>query len=164
MPWRRDTLAPALIAVALFVAMISLVSPWWVHEGDGSQAVATPFGPGDVSPERVSDAGIIGVGVVVVAGMLALAGSLGVEVWSFRRGRRPPVVAAWLNLAGGALLLVGGLVAVMVWPVDPVMFWSTVEGVEARAGLGWFLCLVAGGIGSAGGLVNAALLTRPGGG
>ncbi len=160
MPWRRDTVAPVLAAVALFVAMISLVAPWWIHEEAGDEAVATPLGAAEMAPERISEAGLVGAGVIVLAGIFALAGSLGVEVWSFRRDRQPPLVAAWMNIAGGSLLLVGGLVAVIVWPVEPFTFWSSVGGVEARAGLGWFLCLIAGGIGSVGGLLNGALLMR----
>lgn len=157
-------MAPALVAVALFVAMISLVAPWWVHDEGEVEVVATPLGAVEMGPERVSEAGVIGVGVIVLAGMFALAGALGMEVWSFRRGARPPLVAGWLNVAGGALLLVGGLVAVISWPVEPFTFWSTVGGVEAGAGLGWFLCLLAGAVGSVGGLVNVALLMRAGGG
>ncbi len=149
MRWRTETVVPALTALAVIVGVVALFAPWWVQAG--GLAVA-PFDVGDVPEDRVSVAGVIGVGVVVVTGLVCLLGGLTLEARAVRASYASRPVASWLVIAGGALLLMGPLVAVLTWPQGSTSFWSE-PPVGARAGWGWFVALAAGAVASVTGLV-----------
>lgn len=157
MPWQRQVAVPALVAVAFVVGVVSLFAPWWVLEAGGQVSLVSPFDLGQADGDQVSSAGVIGVGVMILTGLLCLVGGFALELRGEGVLDLPRTFSAWLVIAGGALCLMAPLVAVLTWPQGALSFWSGAANgspeVRTRAGVGWFLALIAGGVASVTGLI-----------
>lgn len=159
---RRGILVPGLAALGILIAGISLVIAWWTVDAASGGGAATleamPFDTGRMDDEMVSSTAVVAVGVLVLVGLLSLAGGLALWLLAKQRGEAPIAPAPWLMIAGGALLIIGPLVAVATWPQGQLGFWDSVSGsgaqVTSGAGIGWYLSLLAGAMTAAGGFLG----------
>lgn len=147
---RPSTVIGLLAGGGLLLALIAFALPWWSitppSGGAGAELDARPFDPGRAGDDVVSSSGVVGVGVLVLVGVVAAAGGLVLWGRAAQRGEPPIAPAPWLHLAGGALLLMGPLVAVATWPQGGLSFWGSSGGVSTSASIGWYLGLVAGAL------------------
>lgn len=154
MRWAPDRHLPIVAGLALIVAAVGLIAPWWAAQTPGGlETSVSPFDAGQ-EPRLVDEAAVVAVGVLAFVGLVGLVGGLAL---GFRRGDPGTAsVAGWLWTASGGFLLVAPLTAVVTWPAEGPSFWGTgpVGGTpwEAAASWGWYLTLVAGAMAAIAGM------------
>lgn len=155
MRWDPRRHLPIVAALAVIVAAIALVAPWWTlaDEAGADEAAVSPFDPGP--QESVVDrTAVTAVGILAFVGIIGLVGGLAVGFRSQRPERR--ATAGWLWMASGGFLLVAPLTAVLTWPSGDLPFWGTASAGGTTwglvAGWGWYLTLVAGAMAAVAGM------------
>lgn len=164
MEWEPRKHLPLLVGVALIVAAIGLVVPWWTIDTGSSPRDVAPFSP-SAGWGFLDDEAAMAVGVIDLFGLLGLAG--GLALWIRGKDGDPDDLstASWLWLAGGGFLLVAALTAVITWPDEDLAFWESVGSgsaftVGTAASVGWYLTVLAGGVASISGLAWLAARAR----
>lgn len=157
MRWQPRRHLPLVAGLALVVAAVGLVAPWWTLGAEGgqpsSEISASPFDPGREGA-AVNATAVTAVGVLAFVGIIGLVGGLAVGF----RSREPEraSTAGWLWMASGGFLLVAPLTAVITWPMGELSFWGTdpAGGTawQTAAGWGWYVTLIAGAMAAVAGM------------
>lgn len=159
---RQGNLILVLGGLGLVLTIVSVVLPWWTVTGSAfgfaGQQSAAPFTTGGIGENVINPAGVDAVGVLCLFGIVSATGGLVLYLVAFRNREPPADPAPWLLLAGGALYIIGPVVAVVAWPDGDLGFWSSggsgFASFEAAAAVGWYLALLAGALTGAGGMVG----------
>ncbi len=155
MRWQPRRHLPLVVALAVLIAAVGLVLPWWSIELGSSESNVAPFAPG-AADGVVSEGAVTAVGVLVLVGLVGFVG--GLVLWLRERGGADDDMdpAAWIWLGSGGFLLVAALTAVITWPSEDFSFWDSIEAggtaIQSSAAIGWYLTLVAGAIGAVAGM------------
>lgn len=165
----RSGFALLLIAVAVAVGIVALLSPWWTiayvpHGGDDGVRQVGPF---DSANGVVRSGTALLSGWISVCGLIALVASIALLAFGLRTNRVTAVTSAPLvTLSGVALLVLALVFVIFAYPDDVgggVSFWGgDVESqpptgyTRADAAYGWYLGVAAVFIAGAG----AALALR----
>lgn len=165
-------LAVSLTAVAAVLGIVAMFTAWWTIDVEssgsgfsGSNAEsARPFNDGSGD----NDDGIIESGEAILAGILVLFGILGLTgaavlfiLYHIEVFRPSLTFAPWLAMGAALLLVLAAVLAVATWPPEDTAFWDSQSGsgggftvtADYYAGIGWYLGLVAGLLGLAGGIL-----------
>lgn len=159
MRWEPRRHLPVVAGLALIVAAVGLVAPWWTVDrqagGTETEIVVSPFDPGPDS-SAVSEGAVTGVGVLAFVGIVGLVGGLVLGFRADERDGETSSVAGWLWMASGGFLLVAPLTAVLSWPAAGTSFWGSSSlastTFQAAASWGWYVTLAAGAIGAVAGI------------
>lgn len=159
---RRGNLILLLGSVGLILMIVSVVLPWWSVSGGFSGAsgeqTAAPFNTGGMGDGVINAVGVDAVGVLSLFGIVSATGGLVLYLAAYRRREEPAEPAPWLLIAGGALYIIGPVVAVVAWPEGDLGFWSSASAgaatFETAAAVGWYLAMVAGALAGAGGIAG----------
>lgn len=159
MRWAPRRHLPIVAGLALIVAAIGLVAPWWTVERVAGQTtteiLVSPFDPG---PENsaVNEGAVAGVGLLAFVGIVGLVGGLVLGFRSDDRHAETSSLAGWLWMASGGFLLVAPLTAVLTWPAGVTSFWGSgtiaSTSYEAAASWGWYIMLAAGAMAAVAGM------------
>lgn len=159
MRWEPRKHLPLVAGLALIVAAVGLVAPWWTVDRQSGRAtteiVVSPFDPGPES-SAVSEGAVVGVGVLTLVGIVGLVGGLVLGFQTEKRTVEERSIGGWLWLGSGGFLLVAPLTAVLTWPDGPTSFWGSSSvastSFQTAASWGWYLTLVAGAIAAVAGM------------
>lgn len=163
----QRTLAVTLTAVAAVVAAVAMFTAWWTVSFEGNNASgsesAKPFDDGGDGDNGLIDPGeAVLAGVLVLFGILGLAGAAVLMILYHIEAFRPSVLfTPWVAVGAAILLLLAAILALATWPDDNTEFWDSASGggggfsftATTAAGLGWYLALTAAVLGLVGGVL-----------
>lgn len=159
MRWEPRRHLPLVAGLALLVAAVGLVAPWWTVERQAgattTETVVSPFDTGS-GGSAINEAGVFAVGVLAFVGVIGLVGGLVLGFQADNWETESWDAGGWLWLGSGGFLLVAPLTAVITWPAGTASFWGTSQfagaSFSASASWGWYVTLVAGAIAAVAGM------------